>query len=214
MTRPSRRLRWRVFLVAFLIYTVALVFQLRSPAEMKEIAQDKLSPRYQFLMFPTGEVPLYQSTQLDPDRVLGTLDRAVGVSHAEFVSGVVAANVPPGQMAYARVTELSLLPASDDPGLIERWQQAACPVSSTCTWSAERLDRQTSLVRLSIVDHKHARNDRFRYETDGQRPTRVFVAQRRTVFDFLESIAIYIGASVLTLIACIVVFRGTTGEPR
>jgi len=208
MKWPTRRLRWRVFLAAFLLYTVAAVLHLRSPGEMEEIAQDKLSPRYQFLMFPKDEVPLHQSTHLDPENVVGTLDRAVGVTHAEFVTGVVAVNVPPGQMAYARTSGLSLLPAPEATGLIARWQEAACPAASTCEWSAKPLDQGVSLVRLSIVDHKHARSDRFVYETDGIRLTRAYVAVQRTVLDKLQLLAIYLAAGVITLVACLVVFRG------
>ncbi len=92
MAWPSRRLRWPFLAVALLAYSLALACHLSDPARPREIEPEAIDSSYRFLMFPRGEVPLYETRRLDPDEVVGTLQRAVGVSQAERAADVVAVN--------------------------------------------------------------------------------------------------------------------------
>ena len=106
------------------------------------------------------------------------------------------------------MSELTFLPDGDDPAWIDRWQQTACPASAACRWQTEDGDDGGRLVRLSIVDRKHARRDLFTYETDGRRLLHVYASVRRSIFDLISALTLYLLASGVTVALAFIVFRG------
>ena len=208
MAWPSRRFRWPFLAVALLTYSVVLACHLRDPARPPEIEPEAIGSRYSFLMFPHGEVPLYASSRLDKDEIVGTLRRAVGVSQEERAADVVGVNTAGGDYVYARVSQLAFLPAEDDPAWIDRWRRAACPVSAACKWQTEDGNDGGRVVRLSIVDRKHARSDLFTYETDGERLLHVYAPIRRSIFDLLSALTLFLVASGVTIALAFIIFRG------
>jgi hypothetical protein len=212
MAWPSRRLRWPFLAVALLTYSLALACHLSDPARPPEIEPEALGSLYHFLMFPRGEVPLYESRRLAADEVVGTLQRAVGVSQEERAADVVAVNTAGGDFLYARVSQLAFLPDSDDPAWIDRWRQAACPAGAACSWQTEEGDDGGRIVRLSIVDREHARRDLFTYETDGARLLHVYAPIRRSIFDLLSALTIFLIASGVTVGLAFIIFRGATAD--
>lgn len=213
MTLPSRRLRWPFLAVALLTYSLVLACHLNDPARPPEIEPEALGSMYRFLMFPRGEVPLYESNRLDADEIVGTLQRAVGVSQQERAADVVGVNTAGGGFAYARVSRLAFLPDRDEPAWIDRWRQEACPVNAACSWQAgEGTDGGGRLVRLSIVDRKHARRDLFTYETDGRRLLHVYAPVRRSIFDLIAALTLFLIASGATVGLAFLVFRGDPAQ--
>jgi len=208
MAWPSRRLRWPFLAVALLAYSLALACHLSDPARPAEIQPEAIGSLYRFLMFPRGEVPLHQSRRLAPDEVVGTLQRAVVVSQEERAADVVAVGTDGGEFVYARVSRLSFLPGDDSPAWVDRWRQATCPDSAACSWQTEEGEDGGRIVRLSFVDREHARRDRFTYLTDGSRLLRVYVPIRRSIFDLLYALTIFLLASGITAGMAFVVFRG------
>lgn len=212
MAWPSRRLRWPFLAVALLAYSLALACHLSDPARPREIELEAIDSSYRFLMFPRGEVPLYESRRLDPDEVVGTLQRAVGVSQGERAADVVAVNTLEGDSVYARASQLAFLPATADPRWIEGWRKAACPVSAACDWQTEEGDDGGRLVRLSFVERKHARRDLFTYETDGERLLHVYTAIRRSIFHLLSALTIFLIASGVTAGLAFIIFHDRSSD--
>lgn len=208
MAWPSRRLRWPFLAIALLAYSLALACHLSDPARPAEIQPEAIGSLYRFLMFPRGEVPLYKSRRLAPDEVVGTLQRAVVVSQEERAADVVAVGTVAGDFAYARVSRLSFLPADDSPAWVDRWRQATCPASAACSWQMEEGDDGGRIVRLSFVDREHARRERFTYQTDGSRLLRVYAPVRRSIFDLLYALTVFLIASGVTTGMAFAVFRG------
>jgi len=212
MAWPSRQLRWPFLAVALLAYSLALSCHLSDPARPPEIQPEAVGSLYRFLMFPRGEVPLHRSPRLNPDEVTGTLQRAVVVSQEERAADVVAVGTAGGEVVYARVSRLSFLPGDDSPAWVDRWRQATCPGSAACSWQTEEGDDGGRIVRLSFVDREHARRDRFTYETDGSRLLRVYAPVRRSVFDLLYALTVFVIAAGVTSGIAFVVFRGPSPD--
>jgi len=212
MAWPSRRLRWPFLGIALVSYSLALSCHLSDPARPPELDPEQIGSLYRFLMFPRGEVPLYRTRRLDDDEVVGTLQRAVGVSQAERAADVAAVDTVEGDRVYARVSHLAFLPGSDGSALVDGWRHDACPASTACSWQTEEGDDGGRLVRLSFVDREHARRDLFAYETDGAALLHVYAPVRRSIFDLLSALTIFLVASAVTAALAFIVFRGPPAD--
>jgi hypothetical protein len=137
---------------------------------------------------------------------------AVGVSQAERAADVVAVNTLEGDFVYTRASQLAFLLATTDPGWNEGWRETACPVSSACDRQTEEGNDGGRMVRLSFVERKHARRELFTFETDGERLLHVYTAIRRSIFDLLSSLSIFVIASGVTVGLAFIIFYDRSSD--
>ena len=129
---------------------------------------------YAFLLFPPNHVSIYKVPGGDIGDIVGGLDRAVVASKKEILSGEVKVIVNENDDGYVKLFDLSYLPASDEKEMLEKWQRRLSLQGYTQgKWQREKINSNTWQVTLLLVDSKHARSEKYVFETDGVNILRV-----------------------------------------
>ncbi len=199
MNRPAK-LRGPLFIIALVVYSVILVVHLRSEPTSPETDIESLSPHFQFLMFPRGEVRLFATRDLTQASTRTMLNRPVSASFAELQSGVIGVVMESGGRMFAARSDLAFLPVAG-ADQFESWKRAACPAGTRCSWKAGSAGGGRRMVRLKLEDRKHARSTTFQYVTDGERLLAAFKPIRWSIFDVAKALVIWFAAGALTLIS-------------
>lgn len=151
-----------------------LVFLIPRNAEWREIHDNVVPPFYAFLLFPTDHANIYRIPGGKSAEIVGELNRAVIASKKEILNNEIKVLIDEKSYGYLNLSDLSYLPTSDESQALTKWREHLVPQGYTQgEWKREKIDTNVWRITLLLSDSKHARSEKYIFETDGASILRV-----------------------------------------
>ena len=161
-------------MVLFLASLCGLVFLISRNAEWREIDDNVVPPFYVFLLFPKNHTNIYRIPGGKSAEIVGELNRAVIASKKEILDKEIKVIIDEKNDGYLNLSDLSYLPTSDEGQALTRWREHLAPQGYTRgEWKREKIDSNVWRITLLLSDIKHARSEKYVFETDGVSVLRV-----------------------------------------
>lgn len=137
---------------------------------------------YQFLLFPKGNVDIYDGLG---GNIIGQLDRAVTASKKEILNKEVRVIVSQKEYGFMKLSDLSYLPVSEEKQMLDKWLESLSLQGYTQgKWEREKIGKDIWRISLFLIDSKHTRSEKYVFETDGVSVLRVrSIDSRSGVFE-------------------------------